>query len=1086
MEPRSIIIKKGESLGAIAKREGVSIDTLVSLNNIKDINKIGVGQKIKLPTAEVSFESVGGIGQVIPNVFAGKNYTVKAGDTLGAVAKKYNISVQELAEYNNLKDINKIGINTRLNIPEKKNSNFSTQELKNTYKASKTYDNQKLYQGFDESKVDNKKVVLDHLKGKEEFVLIDKKNNVLEKYDKYGNLVSTFRVGLGKDKGDKFTINSTNKKVDRNTTPAGIYIVDKQSSNESYQYEYDNNILLLKSEGGLRQAASIHQLPNSQKESRAAMLANTNLTDDDFSNGCVNCNKDDFEQYLKTIQAGHKVVILPEEEGNYFKSTDGKLSYTTNKNKEFGQYNYTPRDKAAKPLALKTKNSSEIKEKYLDALNKEKENLMKDLNLSNEEYDILAKKAYGILGQESNFGGAALNPAHDYGVEDLYSKIVDSDTIRNSRSLGLTQIRPKHINPEFAKKYGIDANTLSYPYQAAVATMERLADSLQAVKQPNVRNQYKNMTPDNVYDYATTFYNKPQAVREGKASGNNTYVQSVNKYAQELEDDMKIKKLALGGDLQSPNGLDMLSMGLSLVPGWGQVASPALGLISGLVKKQQAEKELRNTVITGTPGNFAKGGDIPLSSESFQVKGNAGTIDGNNYNYKGSPVALDHNEVVDTAEDFVYSDIITNPLTNKSFAKDAEKLQRATGKAEKQVAMHNSEEAKNTIKYHQQAKTALAGMQELIKLGESKMKQQRQGFADGGKLPWDGFNVNEFQTWYNSMPGVSPLTVDGKWGPQTEAAYGKASFDYLNATGKNKVDSIGAMSVPNYGTGVATEVVPIDNAIFPSSIKGTNPIPGTFANFDKLPLRNLQMQENLPYAAGNELAPAVPYEERSYTGINPKATNPTLNSVEVPSTANSGTNALVPGKNTRGAIGDSLQGMEVISKFFDTMQPAEVQKPYLDNTQITKQSYDPRTALAQNDRSFQNSLSSLSTPSINLRRALSNNMYATKLNADEQVISQYDSMNKQAKTQYEGAVSNKVRYNNQQQFAADDANSRNRAAKDQAIQNAFSSLGNFGEAINRKDQAYSSLALLKELYPDVYDRIINQYNTKTTVKIGGK
>lgn len=1077
MEPRYTQIKKGDSLSAIAKKEGISVAALADMNGITDVNKLKLGQKITLPNLKFDTSSLGIIGQnLIPNVFAENSYKVKAGDSLGVIAKKNNISVNELAAYNNIANINKLAVGDNINIPTKKSSNFSTSELKQSAAKAK-YDNKKLYKGLDTNAIDNKQVVLNSLKGKEEFVLVDKKTNTLEKYDKAGNLISTFRVGLGKDKGDKFTINSKNKKVDRNTTPAGIYLVDKQSDKESYAHDYDNNILLLKSEAGLRQAASIHQVPNSLKEDRNNKISDTNLTNDDFSNGCVNCNKENFEQYLKIVQPGQKVVILPEEEGNYFTDTSGKLSFTTNKNKEFGQYNYTPKDKTGKALTLKSKKPTDIKNQYLNALSNEKTKLMADLGLSNDEYDNLAKRAYGILGQESNFGETPLNPMHDFGVENLYSKVFDDEKTRNSRSLGLTQIRPQHVNKEFAKKYGITADSLANPYQAAVATMERLADSYQAVKQPGIRDKYNNMTPENVYDYATTFYNKPQAVRNGEATGNNTYVQSVKKYAEELttEDDMKKRKYAAGGDIQSPGGLDILSMGLSLVPGWGQIAGPAMGMISGLVKKQQAEKELRNTVVTGTPGNFATGGTIPLSTDSFQVKGSPNTTDGNDFNYKGAPIALDHDEVVDTAEDFVYSDDIINPTTGNSFAKDASKLHKAIGKAEKQIELNGSEEAKNTIKHSKQMGSSLASLQELLKTPMQPQTTAPQGFTKGGPLPWENFNVGDFQNWYNQMPGATPLTADGKWGPTTEAAYNKASFDYLNYTGKNKVNAIGGMSVPNYATNQFSSITPIDNILFPSSIGSAQKIP-TAPQMMNTPDGPVDIAE----LGGVPNTAPLTMDQRA-TMTTPFVADSTESFPM--------TDGLVPGAgsstqagNLKSGIqlGDALQAFEVGSKFFETMQPAEKQRAYLDNSQITKQSYDTRPALQQNQRNFDNSVASISTPSVNLRRALTNNMQASKLNADSQTITQYDNMNKQALSTYEDKTSNRTRYNNQQQFIADDTNSRNRAAKDQAVQNAFTSLGNFGEALNRKDQSYASLNLLKELYPDVYDRIITKYNSKTT------
>jgi LysM repeat protein len=528
MEP-NYIVKQGDTLSKIAKANNLSTAQLIKLNNIKNPDVINVGQTLNLgidktaTKVSLPFET-----NLIPSSPISANvYKVKQGDTLGAIAKRNNISVAELAKNNNISNINKLEIGQQLTLDA--SSKFSSKELK------RLYDTEKLYKGFDESKVDNKQVVLDALKGKEEFILIDKKTNTLEKYDANGQLVTSMRVGLGKDKGDKFTINSKNKSIDRNQTPGGIYSVDTKGPHESYSHDYDNNILLLKSEAGLRQATSIHQIPNSLATERYAKLNDANLNNDDFSNGCVNCDKDQYERYLKTTKPGQKVVILPEEDGNYFKNENGKLAFTTNKNKQYGQYNYTPKDKNPTKLELASSNPTETKTKFIDALVKEKPNLMKDLNLSNAEYDELAKRAYGILGQETNYGEGSWNPAHSAYLEKAYSNVFDSKETQASRSLGLTQIRHKHIKPEIAQKYGITTETLFYPYQAAIATMERLADSYQAVKNPKIRSKYKDMTPENAFDYATTFYNKPETTRLGKASGNNTYVQNVKSNMQELQ-----------------------------------------------------------------------------------------------------------------------------------------------------------------------------------------------------------------------------------------------------------------------------------------------------------------------------------------------------------------------------------------------------------------------------------------------------------------------------------------------------------------------------------------------------------------------
>ena len=550
------VIKKGDTLSKVSKETGIALQDIIAANNIKDPNKVQIGQSLVLPTSSVpqKKENI----EINPD---SNSYTIKKNDSLGAIAKKYNVSVQDLAKANNIENVNKITTGQKINIPTAA-SPYSNKELVKTYKEQKkkenpkvpvTYDDKQLYRGLDESKINNEQVVLDHLKGKEPFVLIDKKTNTLKRYDKSGNIIGEMRVGLGSDKGDKFTINSKNKKVDRNTTPGGVYIVDEQNPNESYRHLYDNNILLLKSQAGLRQATSIHQVPSGSVK-RDQWLADNNLTNDDFSNGCINCNKEQFEKYLKTVGAGEKVVILPEEEGNYFTVKNGALSFTTNKNKEFGQYNFTPKSKEYKPLTYNFNTDTEVKSKYVDALKNEKKKLMKDLNLTSDEYDELAKRAYGILGQESSFGFGSFNPLRDYKIEKWYTLAADDPEERKKRSLGLSQVRLSNVDPKFAEKYGIDTKTLYYPYQAALATMNVLADGLQAVRNPKIRDQYENMTPENVYDYVTTFYNKPETVRRGEASGKNTYVQNVNRNYQASESQpamAKIKQYQQGGTVQS-------------------------------------------------------------------------------------------------------------------------------------------------------------------------------------------------------------------------------------------------------------------------------------------------------------------------------------------------------------------------------------------------------------------------------------------------------------------------------------------------------------------------------------------------------
>ena len=54
-KPKNYSVKSGDTLSQIAKREGISLKDVKAANpNIKDLNKIRAGQKIKLPRMVLS------------------------------------------------------------------------------------------------------------------------------------------------------------------------------------------------------------------------------------------------------------------------------------------------------------------------------------------------------------------------------------------------------------------------------------------------------------------------------------------------------------------------------------------------------------------------------------------------------------------------------------------------------------------------------------------------------------------------------------------------------------------------------------------------------------------------------------------------------------------------------------------------------------------------------------------------------------------------------------------------------------------------------------------------------------------------
>lgn len=168
--------------------------------------------------------------------------------------------------------------------------------------------------------------------------------------------------------------------------------------------------------------------------------------------------------------------------------------------------------------------------------------------------------------------------------------------------------------------------------------------------------------------------------------------------------------------------------------------------------------------------------------------------------------------------------------------------------------------------------------------------------------------------------------------------------------------------------------------------------------------------------------------------------------------------------------GDYFKVAELLGKGIGAFGKAEVEKPLLDRTQLTQETYDPTNALYANQRSYANSLNALSaTTPINLRRGIAAGALASKYGADNNVISQYAQMNQNAKTNYQQRASQQAQFNTQAQFRTNEINAANRAAQDSVQQNFFSSLGQFGEDLNRKRYAADVINLYRNQVPDVFD-----------------
>tara|TARA_Y100000389_G_scaffold24882_1_gene21605 strand:- start:3336 stop:5093 length:1758 start_codon:yes stop_codon:yes gene_type:complete len=85
-------VRKGENFISIASKYRVSVADLQTINNISNINKLSIGQRLKIPVK-------GGVYSNYPEKII---YKVKSGDTLGHIAEKYNTRAAEIRKWNNM------------------------------------------------------------------------------------------------------------------------------------------------------------------------------------------------------------------------------------------------------------------------------------------------------------------------------------------------------------------------------------------------------------------------------------------------------------------------------------------------------------------------------------------------------------------------------------------------------------------------------------------------------------------------------------------------------------------------------------------------------------------------------------------------------------------------------------------------------------------------------------------------------------------------------------------------------------------------------------------------------------------------
>ncbi|GAH64634.1 unnamed protein product, partial [marine sediment metagenome] len=125
------IVKKGETLWSIAQKYNLSVNQILATNNIANSELISIGQEMKISSHKNAIAETNIVNQAVineknndinNNISQPENtepivYTVKAGDNLWNISRKYGVSVEVIIDINNLGNKNLLSLGQKLEIP---------------------------------------------------------------------------------------------------------------------------------------------------------------------------------------------------------------------------------------------------------------------------------------------------------------------------------------------------------------------------------------------------------------------------------------------------------------------------------------------------------------------------------------------------------------------------------------------------------------------------------------------------------------------------------------------------------------------------------------------------------------------------------------------------------------------------------------------------------------------------------------------------------------------------------------------------------------------------------------------------------
>ncbi len=111
--PITYVVEEGDSLASIADQFGVTIDQLIAANNLVDPSNIGVGSQLIIPDPDSDLPTETPLPETLV-LGTTIEYVVKSGDSLLAIAVRFNSTVESISEANDLDPLDVLFVGRKL------------------------------------------------------------------------------------------------------------------------------------------------------------------------------------------------------------------------------------------------------------------------------------------------------------------------------------------------------------------------------------------------------------------------------------------------------------------------------------------------------------------------------------------------------------------------------------------------------------------------------------------------------------------------------------------------------------------------------------------------------------------------------------------------------------------------------------------------------------------------------------------------------------------------------------------------------------------------------------------------------------